>query len=709
MKRSLLLIALLFAFGAGELQAQAPVKKVLLEEFTGSWCGWCPRGIYEIGLLNAKYSTQFIPVAFHQGDPMQIGEGVTLEATVPGYPDAWFDRLPQPDGTRNTDPTQWDSMMTAHLNDPVVAGVSIKNVKYDPITRALSADVVVNFVKAASGDIRINMYVVEDSVSGPSGTTWDQHNYLTGRAGYESNPFYNLPSVVPGYQHMHVVRAVLGGAWGLSGIVPATVTAGSTYTASFTYTLPANIKPDQARLVGLASAYSATIANNIVFNADQVPVTTLPLITGFKTIAPNQYSVIPRSAQTPQVITLNNTGTSDLQVSIAIDATNSVIPSGWKAVVSSATVTVPAGKSVTDTVLITSPSKANYIGLSVNILPISDKGIAHLTPISVNALSAGTKYISFGSDGFLGTHMDASYNNDFATVPYDANTIKAYPPETFDVGIFPNVNFLDVEGVDGFPPSVATVANTMLGAGKKVFITSTFGMYYAFDPLSPYSVYTGSDASTLFSTTLGVDYVTLKSRSSSGNPTTSVVTGFTGDAVGDGVKFSSSFYQTDVFTISGTATTKPVIYLDSKQSTLGGFRYDDGKGNRLVYLDLNFGLVSGTNIAGASKLITQSMNFLLQGTSDVKSGSTSSFSLDQNYPNPVASETKIGYSLSERTPVSITVHDVLGREVASMVNATKEAGSYSVNFDASKLSAGMYIYTMNAGGKTIEKTMTVTK
>ncbi len=118
-------------------------------------------------------------------------------------------------------------------------------------------------------------------------------------------------------------------------------------------------------------------------------------------------------------------------------------------------------------------------------------------------------------------------------------------------------------------------------------------------------------------------------------------------------------------------------------------------------------VVKGSSTVGS--ILQAQERPLVGGLNAVNAGSVSDFSLGQNYPNPVVNDTKIGYSVDARTPVSITVHDVLGREVGSIVNTTKDAGTYSVNFDASKLSAGMYIYTMNAGGKTIERTMTVTK
>jgi hypothetical protein len=85
------------------------------------------------------------------------------------------------------------------------------------------------------------------------------------------------------------------------------------------------------------------------------------------------------------------------------------------------------------------------------------------------------------------------------------------------------------------------------------------------------------------------------------------------------------------------------------------------------------------------------------------------FSLDQNYPNPFNPSTKISYNLAERSNVTLTVYDVLGSEVASLVNTTQEAGVHSVTFDASALSSGLYIYKITAGNFTSSKKMMLLK
>jgi hypothetical protein len=80
------------------------------------------------------------------------------------------------------------------------------------------------------------------------------------------------------------------------------------------------------------------------------------------------------------------------------------------------------------------------------------------------------------------------------------------------------------------------------------------------------------------------------------------------------------------------------------------------------------------------------------------------FYLSQNYPNPFNPTTKIKFSISqsplsfgEGQGVRLVVYDVLGNEVATLVNEEKPAGSYEIEFNASGLSSGVYFYKLIAG------------
>lgn len=85
------------------------------------------------------------------------------------------------------------------------------------------------------------------------------------------------------------------------------------------------------------------------------------------------------------------------------------------------------------------------------------------------------------------------------------------------------------------------------------------------------------------------------------------------------------------------------------------------------------------------------------------------FSLEQNYPNPFNPSTVINFSLSERAFATLKVYDMLGRQVAQLVGGYLDRGSYSVDFNASELPAGVYVYRLSSGGLTKTLKMTLLK
>ncbi len=85
------------------------------------------------------------------------------------------------------------------------------------------------------------------------------------------------------------------------------------------------------------------------------------------------------------------------------------------------------------------------------------------------------------------------------------------------------------------------------------------------------------------------------------------------------------------------------------------------------------------------------------------------FLLRQNFPNPFNPVTVIGYKLPAAGFVKLTVFDVLGNEVASLVNERQSAGTYEINFDGSGLSSGVYFYKLTAYGISETRKMTLLK
>jgi Secretion system C-terminal sorting domain len=85
------------------------------------------------------------------------------------------------------------------------------------------------------------------------------------------------------------------------------------------------------------------------------------------------------------------------------------------------------------------------------------------------------------------------------------------------------------------------------------------------------------------------------------------------------------------------------------------------------------------------------------------------FQLYQNYPNPFNPTTKISYSISESDFVSLKIHDLLGREIYSLINEHQAANTYNINFNAPQLSSGIYFYRLTAGRFTETKKLILMK
>lgn len=116
----------------------------------------------------------------------------------------------------------------------------------------------------------------------------------------------------------------------------------------------------------------------------------------------------------------------------------------------------------------------------------------------------------------------------------------------------------------------------------------------------------------------------------------------------------------------------------------------------------------GNNLSGASNIVT--CNIKDQAAEKrLFIGDSYSFELEQNYPNPFNPSTTIAYQIPSDSKVSLKVYDVLGKEVASLVDEYKSMGRYEVVFNAENLSNGMYIYQLKAGDYVSSKKLLLVK
>jgi uncharacterized lipoprotein YddW (UPF0748 family) len=122
-----------------------------------------------------------------------------------------------------------------------------------------------------------------------------------------------------------------------------------------------------------------------------------------------------------------------------------------------------------------------------------------------------------------------------------------------------------------------------------------------------------------------------------------------------------------------------------------------------------FWRVNATNALGASAWSDIWRFRTILTSVEQTSGLPTEFALQQNYPNPFNPLTTIAFSIPEQVGVTLHVYDILGREVATLLNDTLRPGEYKAQFDASNLSSGVYFYRLAAGSFVAVKRMSLVR
>lgn len=112
---------------------------------------------------------------------------------------------------------------------------------------------------------------------------------------------------------------------------------------------------------------------------------------------------------------------------------------------------------------------------------------------------------------------------------------------------------------------------------------------------------------------------------------------------------------------------------------------------------------------GRGDVMLESLNNVLTGTANNISTLPTEFALEQNYPNPFNPMTSIEFQVSSFKFVKLKVFDIIGKEVATLVNEKLSAGTYSVNWDAAEFPSGVYFYRLTTDGYSETKRMLLLK
>ncbi len=174
-----------------------PDKKVWIEEATGTWCGWCPRGDVFMNYLSKKYKKHFVGIAVHQNDPMELkqwigqfdsrrtkeDETITgLSTFIKGFPSAFVDRR------EAIDPAKLEMAFLESATKKPLAILS-HDATWDENSRKLEISITTTIDNSVDAECKLIVGLTEDHIQG-KGVDWSQLNYYSGNkkgpmGGYE--------------------------------------------------------------------------------------------------------------------------------------------------------------------------------------------------------------------------------------------------------------------------------------------------------------------------------------------------------------------------------------------------------------------------------------------------------------------------------------------------------------------------------------------
>lgn len=254
-----------------------PDRKVVMEEGTGTWCPWCPRGAVTMEELTEKYPDNFIGIAVHNADIM-TNQDYDTSSDFGGYPQCHIDRV-----LRNQTINQraGDSYVQSRLNADNVSPVAFSHTtSYFPYTRQLIVTSTVEPATPLSGFYTHSLIITEDGVTGTTEAYDQANNYAFNQNG-PMGGYEDLGNPVPAAEMVydHVARDVVGGYIGNSASLTRNLEVGETYSFTHIYTVPEEYNIENLNVVTLfidaeenhiLNAESSRIAEGMVSSTKDV-------------------------------------------------------------------------------------------------------------------------------------------------------------------------------------------------------------------------------------------------------------------------------------------------------------------------------------------------------------------------------------------------------------------------------------------------------
>ncbi|MDE5585290.1 MAG: hypothetical protein K2I92_02990, partial [Muribaculaceae bacterium] len=281
-----------------------PVHRPMLEEFTGTWCGWCTRGYWALEALSELYGDDVVLAAYHNGDPMEVTG--TFPVNVSGFPSASLNRNGIEDpyyGKGNGEVFGMKNEVVASMETMVPAAIEVSASWEDADMTSIAVRAKSTFFETKeSAGYKIGYLLINNGLSGIGGD-WFQSNYYAGSAQYAGTDLEVLttwPGKVAGLVFNDVVVDVTG-MMGVEGSVPSDIAYNTPYETEFSFDIAANsVIQDKDKLYVAAFIINpdGTILNS---NKAKVDVSTGVVgLEGVEEVSSEYYSVSGARVAAPQ-------------------------------------------------------------------------------------------------------------------------------------------------------------------------------------------------------------------------------------------------------------------------------------------------------------------------------------------------------------------------------------------------------------------------
>ncbi len=225
--------------------SSAASHSVVVEEFTGSWCGWCTRGIVGLNMLNNTFGDQVITVAAHSNDPMSVDDYGFIFWLTTYYPSCVINRGELMDpyyGSNNGVPFGIENDILKALAVPVVGSIEVQAGWSDDNKTRIKMKTQTTFgADFSSSKYQIGFLLLADGLKG-SGSKWAQNNVYAGSYSGDANlrVIENMPALVTDMEYDHVAIAAWGADKGLSGSVSSPIRADVPQVFTYEHSIAGN-------------------------------------------------------------------------------------------------------------------------------------------------------------------------------------------------------------------------------------------------------------------------------------------------------------------------------------------------------------------------------------------------------------------------------------------------------------------------------------